>query len=178
MSSVIDCDKNPKYFNIPSAIEKNTIYDLYKLIHKSHFFLAKKRSLMCSALDFETWSWRVVLISEEAVKEIARNNFNKPVGKLERDHTVTRAKMYGKMFEDEVPMPIDEWWNWFWENDKTTLMTTEQHRNRNARDCGKTYAVDPALGYFVNGKVAGWNQTQAREGAFIRQLCETHSISY
>lgn len=42
----------------------------------------------------------------------------------------------------------------------------------------KVYALDPSDNYFVDGEVAGWYQTRAREGALIKRLCEEHGIQY
>lgn len=131
---------------------------------------------MTAILDYETWSWRVVGITEEAIKAIARNNFNRPIRMLARDHTLSRRETYNRVFSEK--MPFDEWWNWIWENDKTILMTNEEHRLIHIQQPSKVYEIDPNLSYFVNGEVAGWYQSIAREGEFIRNLCEEYNITY
>lgn len=167
--------KKSKEYREPTDAEKELIYRIYDLIYSSHFSLSKKRSLMTAALGYETWSWRVVGITEEAIKAIARNNFNKPSKMLARDHTQPRSVTYTEIFDKEKMMSFTEWWNWVWEHDKTTLMTNEEHHTQRI---SKVYGLDPALGYFVDGETAGWYQTKGREGAFLKELCEKHSISY
>ena len=163
-------------YRAPTEADKKRLYEFYELLFDSHFTLSKKRSVMRAVLGYETWSWRVVGISEEAIKAIARNNFNKPVRKLARDHTKTAATTYKIAFERK--MQFEEWWNLIWENDKTILITNEEHHFINAIPINKIYPINPADSYFVDAEVAGWHQTQRREGALIKQLCEQHSISY
>ena len=78
---------------------------------------------MTAVLGRQAWSWRVVSISEAAIKAIAKNKFNKPSNMLERDHIKTRNETYKRIFKEK--MPFKEWWDWVWENDKTTLITKE-----------------------------------------------------
>lgn len=165
--------KKSKEYREPSDEEKELIYRIYELIYSSHFTLPKKRSLMTAALGFETWSWRVVGITEEAIKAIARNNFNKPNKTLARDHMQPRSETYTKIFKEK--MSLQTWWNWVWEHDKTILMTNEEHHTQKI---SKIYDLDPAWGYFVDEETAGWYQTKGREGAFVKELCEKYSISY
>lgn len=160
-------------FREPTENEKRFIYGLYELIYDSHFTLPKKRSLMTAALGYETWSWRVIGITEDAIRAIAQCGFKKPPGKLARDHRRSRAETYKATFERK--MDFEEWWGWIWENDETILMTNEEHRSQ---ILSKVYALDPRDNYFVDGEVAGWYQTRAWEGALIKRLCEEHGIQY
>lgn len=157
----------------PTEEEKKNYYAIYELIYDSHFSLSKKRSVITAVLGYEAWSWRVVGITEEAVKAIARNNFNKPARILARDHQLPRVTTYNKIFESK--MPFVEWWSWIWENDKTTLMTNEEHHSKAP---SRIFPLDPNQSYFVDAEVAGWHQTKAREGALIQKLIEAHSIAY
>jgi hypothetical protein len=165
--------KEPITFKEPTNEEKQNIYAIYELIFSSHFSLPKKRSVMTAALGYEVWSWRVTGITEEAIKAIARNNFNKPARMLARDHRLARVSTYNRIFEKKVL--FEEWWDWVWKNDETTLMTNEEHHTQSI---SKIYKLDPTQSYFVNGEVAGWHQTKAKEGALVKTLIEEHSIAY
>lgn len=155
----------------PTDAEKQNYYAIYELIYDSHFSLSKKRSVITAVLGYEAWSWRVVGITEEAIKAIARNNFNKPARMLARDHHLPRVETYNKIFE--IKMPFSEWWDWIWENDKTTLMTNDEHHSKST---STIYKLDPCESYFVDAEVAGWHQTKAREGALVRRLIEENAI--
>ena len=160
-------------FRDPTDEEKKLIYEIYKLLCGSHFSHAKKRALMTAALGYETWSWRVTGISENAIRAIAMNDFKKPSRMLSRDHSRPRAETYNKEFFESIK-PFEEWWSWVWDNDKTTLMTNEEHHNREQRS--KIYPLDPKENYFVDTEVAGWHQTKKHEGAMIRRLIEEKNI--
>jgi len=162
-----------KVYREPTEDEKRLYYRFYELIFGSHFALAKKRSVMTAALGYEAWSWRVVAITEKAIKAIAHNNFKKPSNVLARDHRHPRAETYNKIFAEL--MPFEAWWKWVWDNDETILMTNEEHHSQ---QISKMYAVNPNDNYFVNGDTAGWNHTKGREGAYVKSLCDQFSIAY
>ena len=166
-------DSEKKKFRMPTEEEKRLIYEIYLLLCRSHFSLAKKRSLMTAALGYETWSWRVMGISEKAVLAIARNDFKKPSKVLSRDHGRPRSETYNEEFFADKK-PIQEWWDWVWENDKTTMMTNEEHHNPSLRS--KIYPLDPTENYFVDSEVAGWHQTKKHEGAMIKRLIEEKGL--
>jgi hypothetical protein len=150
------------------------MYDFYTLICRSHFSLPKRRALMTASLDYETWSWRVVAITESAIRAIAYNNFVKPSRKLSRDHTFPRAQTYDHKFFDEI-LSFDDWWNHVWIRDQTVLMTNEEHRDPSIRSV--EYQIDPQQSYFTNSSVAGWHQTKAHEGELIKSLILKNNIN-
>jgi len=174
-SAAKQAKKASKEYREPTESEKRLIYTIYELLYSSHFTLPKKRTMMTAALGYETWSWRVVGITEEAIKAIARNGFNKPSRMLARDHSRPRAETYTKIFAEEK-MPFQVWWDWVWEHDQTVLMTNEEHHDPTKRS--RTYPINPAESYFVDGEVAGWYQTKAREGALVQSMVEKYSIAY
>jgi len=127
---------------------------------------------MTSVLAYEKWSWRVVGITEEAVRVIANNNFKRPVKQLARDHTHSRAETYTKIFNGEL-MAFEEWWAWVWEHDKTILMTNNEHHSRLV---SKIYDIDWTLGLFQSAGLVGWYQTKEREGSFLQKLIQDYNI--
>lgn len=168
-------------FQEPTLKEREYLYSLYVSLYTSHFSLSKKRSVMTAVLGYEPWSWRVVGITTEAIRAIARNNFNKPSRMLARDHTQPRVKTYNRIFENSqcpTVMPFNEWWDWIWEHDKTVLMTNEEHKNKDAIPKEEIHEIDPALGYFLDAETAGWHQTRGREGVFVEQLCKQLRIEW
>jgi len=156
----------------PSEEQRKEMYSFYVAIYESSFALSKKRSVMTAVLDFQRWSWRVVGISEEAIKLIALEDYKKPVGKLARDHSIPRSVTYSSIFQDSL-LEFDAWWALVWENDQTVLVTHEQHR---MGDRGRIFDIDWQLGYFESGGLAGWKHTKRREGRFIEELVERHAI--
>lgn len=128
---------------------------------------------MTAALGYETWSWRVTGITKNAVLAIARNGYKKPSKMLSRDHGRPRSETYSEEFFAKAK-PIQEWWDWVWKNDETTLMTNEEHRNPLLRS--EVYPLDPTENYFVDTEVAGWHQTKTHEGSMIKKLVEAKGL--
>ena len=157
----------------PSTAQQSLMHQFYCLIHSSGFALSKKRTLMTSVMGYEKWSWRVVGISEEAIRAIAKHGYRKPPRTLARDHVKPRAETYTKIFEGDL-MPLEEWWLWVWEHDKTVLMTNQEHTSRSI---SRVYEIDWTLGLFQCAGLAGWSQTKAKEGTFLKNLVDQYQIS-
>ncbi len=158
----------------PTREQIEALYKFYELIYSSHFALAKKRTLMTTVLGHEVWSWRVVAITEDAIRAIAKNKFNKPSRMLARDHNQARVETYNKIFNEK--MDLETWWDWIWINDETILMTNDEHHKKHNEPISKIYGLNPKLGFFTNAGLVGWQHAKGREGKFIKQLCEEHDI--
>ena len=156
----------------PTAEQQEAIYEFYCLIYSSNFAQAKKRTLMTSVMCYEKWSWRVVGITENAVRAIARNNYNKPKKILARDHVNPRAETYSKIFSGDL-MSLHDWWSWVWERDKTVLMTNDEHHSR---AISRVFEIDTSLGLFQCAGLVGWNQTKEKEGAYVESLVRIYGI--
>ena len=72
-------------------------------------------------------------------------------------------------------LDFESYWKEFWENDKTILMTKEEHNKINTdkftglwdSTLNKIFDIDWRLGYFTSNKVAGYHFTYKKEGEFI-----------
>ena len=93
---------------------------------------------------------------------------------LVRDHFFQgRSKTYDNMLKQKLD--FESYWKEFWENDKTILMTKEEHNKINTdkftglwdSTLNKIFDIDWRLGYFTSNKVAGYHFTYKREGQFI-----------
>ena len=72
-----------------------------------------------------------------------------------------------------VNVEYEDWWDWVWESDKTTLMTNDEHNNRKVRST--IYPLDPKDNSFCS-EVVGWHHTQKHEGTMIKKLIEDNGI--
>ena len=94
----------------PSDQVKRELHNIYQSMFESSVSLNKKEKMLNSVFGFEPWSWRVVGISKEAIREFKETNFNYKSGTFQRDHYFhARYITLRKMLENL--MPIDEWWN-------------------------------------------------------------------
>ena len=155
----------------PSEDIKKEIYGFYLLIYKSSFHHDKKCTLMTSALAYEPWSWRVVGITEDTIRAIVKSDLKKPPRKLSRDHYFQKRRdTYNRMLTGEL-MLYENWWPYFWENDRTILMTNEEHKKvGKGLKISWIIDIDWELGYFQNSNLIGWKHTKKREGKFVQSL--------
>ena len=120
---------------------------------------------MTSILGRQEWTWRVVGITEEAIKTIIGDNYKSDTKrKLQRDHYYQdRNETYKQIFEKFHP--YEDWWNKVWDNDRTILMTKSEHSLKKKI---KIYDLDWKLGLFrANG--IGFKYAQGREGFYIKE---------
>ena len=167
-------------FIFPTDATKKEIYEFYLLINDSNFSLPKKRNLMSAALSYETWGWRVVGITKDALHRIASNNYNLPVG-LQRDHNKqSRAETFNQLFDKTrssyKQLSCEEWWDKVWSNDETILMTKEEHNTKKRGIEIKSIAIDYTLGYFLNATGPGMRFTKKWDGEYVRGLCAKDKI--
>jgi len=159
----------------PDLKKKQKMYKLYQNIFNSNFLDKKKIGLLNAAFGFEPWGWRVVGITKNAVDLIKKNNGNQNVTKhLVRDHffqgrNVTYKKMLEKLYN------FDDWWKEFWNNDRTILMTKEEHnkiekikKNKDTLEKIKKniYKIDWKKGYFPGASI-GYLYSKKKEGYFV-----------
>ena len=110
----------------PSEELKGALYQLYIAVFKSSISENHKQKILTSILAYEPWSWRVVGISKNALKAFADYNFRYRTRAFQRDHHFqNRIITFRKMLKNR--MLYEEWWAWFWENDRTLLVTNTEH---------------------------------------------------
>ena len=159
----------------PNDQIKKELYNIYESILKSSVSLNKKEKMLNSIFGFEPWSWRVVGISKEAIKEFKDNNFNYKSGTFQRDHYFqARYITLRKMLEKS--MPLSDWWNWYWENDKTILITKTEHNKKSYDYERDIIPIDWTLGYFESGSTMGFNYAKKREGEFLKTLIKDNNL--
>ena len=136
------------------------------MIFQSSFSERKKINLMTSIFGWEKWSWRVVGITQCAIDLIHKHKGHRNVVKLlRRDHffkerTETYREMVNKLY------PEKEWWNEFWDNDRTILVSKEEHDKKNSKKF-KYKEINWELGYFPCASVVGFRYAERSEGNFI-----------
>ena len=129
--------------------------------------------LISTILGYEDWAWRVVGISKEALRICKENDYKRPKG-LVRDHENERKETYEIMIEEKLSKEI--WWKYFWERDKTRILTSEEHINVNSFNKENLIKINWKNGYFQSRGYAGFNFRKSIEGEFVKQLYEKHNI--
>tara|TARA_Y100000591_G_C21746359_1_gene652197 strand:- start:598 stop:1104 length:507 start_codon:yes stop_codon:yes gene_type:complete len=159
----------------PTEEEKKQIYDFYKLIFSSSFSKQKKINLVNSLFLWEPWSWRVVGITINALKEFKKNDFKYKSRTFSRDHFIQDRKVTINHMLDEI-LPLQEWWSLFWRNDQTIIVTQEEHSNKLNSEISSIVDIDYKLGYFVCGNLVGFSYSKKREGKFLEKLIDDNNL--
>ena len=159
----------------PNEDIKKELYELYKAVHKCSLKKNHKIKILRNIFTYEPWSWRVVGISKKALKEFANNNFEYKTRTFERDHYFqSAAKTMEKMLTKF--MLYEEWWSWFWENDKTLLVTKTEHHKKSYDFKNDIIPIDWKLGYFQCSEVVGFEYKKKNEGKFLENLAKENNL--
>jgi hypothetical protein len=159
----------------PDEETRKEIYKLYKVIFNSKLG-DKRNKLMTYIFAWHPWSWRVVAISRGAFDNIRENDFFPLPKKIVRDHFLQdRNVTYKKMLESDKPYEFEHWWNLFWDNDQTIIMTKDEHDN--ARDEVKCHQINWEDGYFSCNPLIGFKYRKSIEGSYLKGLTEGNWVS-
>lgn len=119
---------------------------------------------LCSGLNPD--HWRVVGMTELALQEFIANNFDRPKTVC-RAHKVSRLETSKEMFEGPL-MSFDEWWELYYERDKTVLAT----KSENMQKATEVQAYDVPAGLFVSKGYAF--RVSKDEKAFLKEKVESN----
>ena len=157
----------------PDEKRINEMFELYEDICASSFSDKKKRMLISTILGYEDWAWRVEGISKEALIRCKVNDYKRPKGLVRDHHVCDRKETYSRLIEDILSQ--EKWWKYFWERDKTRILTNEEHVNKNTSN-PEIIKIDWTEGYFQSRGYAGFNFRKSVEGEFVKRLCEQNKI--
>ena len=73
-------------------------------------------------------------------------------------------------------MPYEEWWTWFWDNDKTVLVTITEHNKKSYNFKEDIIPIDWKLGYFQCGEAIGFKFRIKNEGKFLEKLAKEYKV--
>jgi len=158
---------------MPSLEYRRAIYKIYLSIFEQRHVLNHNRvSLLTSLFGRQQWSWRVVGISLGAIDYIKSQNFKTAKG-LQRDHFIQRRNetFLHMLPEDGLPLEFDAWWEYFWFNDRTVIVTKAEH-NSMEKDEVLCVSVPWEEGYFACQKLVGFKYRKTIEGKWLETAIE------
>jgi hypothetical protein len=154
---------------------RKALHGLYVALFKARktspddFHDGRLTTILTAIMGIENYSWRVVGITMEALDLLAAVDFNK--NKLPRSlcrgHKYDRIKTTKKLFNQEKPMQIDEFFKVFLRNDQTVIMLNKQNQSKDFPEYIKFDNPDAEL--FPNGSLMGWKHRK-KERDYLRQL--------
>lgn len=78
----------------------------------------------------------------------------------------------------EARLSFKEWWELYWKNDRTVLMTKAKNDKKKYKIRKRDYISIPANeGYFVDSGFIGAKYRQKKEGILLKLLCKTYRIT-
>lgn len=143
----------------------NIYVDYLKIKNMSSITLKIKKRMLTEFFSINTNPWRVVGITEKALAVFKLNNF-KRVSRMgiNRSHLVDRHKRDDKMLSTEFKN-AKEWWNYYYENDKTILATSEENMSNSF---STIHPIDEELSLFRHSGFA-WRHTKS-ESNFLENM--------
>lgn len=147
---------------------KQTIYDDYLLVKQMSSPMYRKSRILTDILAQYDGFWKVVGITEEALRTFAESNFTKnTTRKINRSH-ITQDRMVTNTYLLSNDLSFDEFWEYVLKNDVTVLATSsENSTNRFSRiiEVNTDLNLFKASGY-------GWTHNK-REKEYLRELHRT-----
>lgn len=142
----------------------------YLLITKMTVPVNRKIRLLSELFGETENPWRVIGITRAALNIFKENGFNKVkrMG-INRAHLVDRKTSHKYMLENVFKEP-DDWWEYYYENDKTILATSSENMSSSFSE----------IYYFENNdqlfKSSGfnWSYRKKKEKVFLEKLVNTN----
>jgi hypothetical protein len=145
------------------------IYNDFLLIKKMKSDFKIKKNILTHLLSSHSNPWRVVGITEDALKQFKNYDFKKTsrMG-IERAHLTDRSELYANLLNSTF-VSIEDWWSFYYENDKTVLTTSTENRKKNH---SIYFEIDEKYNLFKSAQI-GWCHNK-EEVNFLRNLYEKH----
>lgn len=157
-----------------TQLERSAIYAVYAAIFNLPFALRRKNMLLTTLMGGAAWSWRVTGITVGALEVLEANNYKYAKGKVCRAHMVARIETARRVFDLPQPMPEDEFFKIFWENDKTIITTKSE--NKTGGTLPEPLPIDYELGLFQSNNLVGWKHGK-KEADCLRKLHAAYKVT-
>jgi len=154
---------------------KEKMYSAFKAISKMGIDDSKKIGMLNILFSIEPNCWRVTGISIDALKVFQKNDFQrKSKMGINRSHIIRRFDSYKEILSKESKGEFnnhEEWWNYYFDRDKTILQTSSENMKKN----GNSRVIEISnLGWALfKSKGYAWNHGNA-EVELLRKLYEEH----
>lgn len=161
-------------FKTDTALRK-ALYGLYVALFKARqtspedFHDGRLTTILTAIMGIENHGWRVIGITREALNLLATKDFdkNKLPRQLCRGHKYDRIKTTTKLFNQEKPMQLEEFFKVFLRNDQTVIMLNKQ--NDHTKQFPKFIKIDnPNADLFPNGSLMGWKHRKIERDCLRR----------
>ena len=154
---------------------KEKMYSAFKAISKMEIDESKKIGMLTYLFSIEPNCWRVTGISIDALKVFQKHDFQrKSKMGINRSHIIRRFDSYKEILRKESKGEFNnqaEWWNDYFESDKTILQTSSENMKKNGHS--RIIEISNPGWTLFRSKGYAWNHGNA-EVVFLRRLYEEH----
>jgi hypothetical protein len=154
---------------------KETMYSAFKAISKMEIDESKKIGMLTYLFSIEPNCWRVIGISIDAIKVFQKYGFQrKSKMGINRSHIKRRFDSYKEILKKESNGEFinhEEWWNYYFDNDKTILQTSSENMKKNGHS--RVIEISNPGWALFKSKGYAWNHGNA-EVELLRKLHEEH----
>ncbi len=154
---------------------KEKMYSAFKAISKMEIDESKKNGMLTILFSIEPNCWRVTGISIDALKVFQKNDFQrKSKMGINRSHIIRRFDSYKEILSKESKGEFnnyEEWWNYYFERDKTILQTSSENMKKSGHS--RVIAISNPGWTLFKSKGYAWNHGNA-EVKLLRKLYEEH----
>lgn len=156
---------------------RQALYGLYLALFNAKqacpedFHGGRLTTIQTAIMGIENYGWRVIGITREALDLLVTVDFNKNklARRLCRGHIVDRIQTTRLLFDREEPMPLENFFDTFLDNDRTVIMLNEQNNHTTTPFPDFIEIDNPDAELFPNGSLMGWKHRK-KEREYLRQL--------
>ena len=154
---------------------KETMYSAFQAISKMEIDVSKKIGMLTTLFSIEPHSWRVTGISVDALEVFQKHQFQrKSKMGINRSHVKRRFDSYKEILHKESKGEFnnhDEWWSFYFENDKTILQTSSENMKKNGQS--KIIEISNPGWTLFKTKGYAWNHGR-EETELLKKLYNEH----
>lgn len=147
------------------------IYDDAQLIKKMKAPKEIKVKILGALLSRFEGIWRVVGITEDALKKFESKGFKRESGmQINRSHLKDRSDTYPPLVTEDLS--YEKWWDYLLKHNDCILTTSSENMSG---IWSRKIEIDTNLGLFMSSGYA-WKHRLKKEGAYLKVLYNKHII--
>ena len=153
-------------------ISKDDLYHDFLLISQMKVSEKTKIKFLTELFSETGNPWRVVGITKNALEVFKKNNFHR-VSRMgiNRSHIKDRKDTYSEMLNSKVKNSA-EWWNYYYENDKTIFATSSENMSSRL-DLDNVIPLKNSEGLFKSQGYA-WAHRKKNEVPYLQNLADEY----
>jgi hypothetical protein len=167
-----------KYHILDPIKLKEVLFHDFQIIKKMRSPEANRVKLLSTLFSINPNSWRVVGITPEALAIFKTYGFQKKSGmRINRSHIIQRFGFYQTLLDpDNKILSAEEFWNLYYENDKTILASASENMSDDESIFERAYPVPQDERKLFQTAGYAWKHKD-EEVEFLKDLFKLHQAN-